>query len=67
MEIDLERVPRVAGRLLEVDAVGKDLALALVHQNSRAEHAPTVRARQVWEEQPGVEEAEGLAREMRVR
>jgi len=67
MEIGLERVARVARRLFEVDAVVEDLALALVDEDPRAESPPALGRRQLREDQPGVDEAEGFPGEMRVR
>ena len=67
MQIELERVALVARRQLEVDAVGQDVARALVHQDPRAELAPAIGARQVGKDQPRVDEAEGLAGQVRVR
>ena len=43
MKIDLQGVPLVAGRPLEVNTIGQDLALTLLHENARAERAPARR------------------------
>ena len=67
MQIELERVALVAGRQLEVDTVVEDVARALLDQDPGAELAPVIGARQLGEDQPGVDETEGFARQVRVR
>src|SRR5262249_20659588 len=67
MKIDLGGISLVARGLLEVDAVGQDLPLALFNQDTRAEIAPAARGLKLRKNNSGVKQAERLAGKMRIR
>src|SRR5262249_39805451 len=67
VQVDLQRVAVVARGQLEVDAVWKDVHLALALQDALTERAPTPGGAKLREGRSGVEQTERFAGEMRVR
>src|SRR5690349_20680247 len=67
VEIEIDRVSVVIGRLLEVDAVREQLPLELLRQNRAAEHAPTLSKCEFWKCRADVQQPERFAGKMRVR
>src|SRR5207253_5780725 len=64
VEVDLDRVALIARGLLEVDAVGKDLPLALLNQNLGRAPAPACRPPALGQHHARIEETKRFAGEM---